>query len=151
MLLSEEIQLKCPYNCFSSHFWFLVIFVPLLLVFFVLFLVAVISISLRIFMLSSIRCIDESTLFKMLISPIPPFFLDTYSLSISSLECKTLCIVMSFFYDRLLRVNSTRRYVVPIQIYPKVSEEVLLGSTYTKTGKVLITAAAAAVLFVLPT
>ena len=30
------------------------------------------------------------------------------------------------------------------QMYPKVSEEGLLGSTYTKTGKVLTTAAAAA-------
>ena len=30
------------------------------------------------------------------------------------------------------------------QIYPKVSEEDFLGSTYTKTGKVLTIAAAAA-------
>ena len=30
------------------------------------------------------------------------------------------------------------------QMYPKVSEEVLLGSTYMKTGKVLTTVAAAA-------
>ena len=30
------------------------------------------------------------------------------------------------------------------QMHPKVSEEGLLGSMYTKTGKVLITAAAAA-------
>ena len=29
------------------------------------------------------------------------------------------------------------------QMYPKVSEEGFLGSTYTKTGKVLTTAAAA--------
>ena len=30
------------------------------------------------------------------------------------------------------------------QMYPKVSAEDILGSTYTKTGKVLTTAAAAA-------
>ena len=30
------------------------------------------------------------------------------------------------------------------QMYPKVSEECFLGSTYTKTGKVLTTAATAA-------
>ena len=33
------------------------------------------------------------------------------------------------------------------QTYPKVSEVGLLGSTYTKTGKVLTTVAAAALLY----
>ena len=37
--ISLVCHLKCPYNCFSSHFCFLVIVVLLILVLFVLFLV----------------------------------------------------------------------------------------------------------------
>ena len=33
---------------------------------------------------------------SMLASPLPPYFLDTYSLSTSSLGCCTLCMVISF-------------------------------------------------------
>ena len=44
----------------------------------------------------SSRCIDASTLSSMLASPLPPSFLETYSLSTSSLRCKALCIVISF-------------------------------------------------------
>ena len=62
----------------------------------VLFLVAVISLSPRFCILSSSRCIDESTLSSMLVSPLPPSFLDTYSLSTSSLECYALCMIISF-------------------------------------------------------
>ena len=39
-------RLKCPYSCFSSHFCFLVIFISSMLVFSVLFLVAVINLPL---------------------------------------------------------------------------------------------------------
>ena len=38
------------------------------------------------------------TLFPMLASPLYPSFLGTYILSTSSLGCKALCIVMSFFF-----------------------------------------------------
>ena len=40
--------------------------------------------------------VHASTQSSMLASPIPPPFLDTYSLSMSSLRCKALCIVISF-------------------------------------------------------
>ena len=47
LVFSCEVSLVCrlkyPYSCFSSHFYFLIIFVPLMLLLFVLFLVAVIS------------------------------------------------------------------------------------------------------------
>ena len=39
---------------------------------------------------------DASTMSSMLASPLPPSFLDTYSLSTSSLGCNDLCIVISF-------------------------------------------------------
>ena len=86
---------------FSSHFGFLHIFVLLTLVLFVLFVVAVISLF---FFLGSFlwsrflwrRFIDVSTLSSMLASPLFPSFLNTSNSSISSLECKGLCIVMSF-------------------------------------------------------
>ena len=39
---------------------------------------------------------DISTLSSMLVSPLPPSFLDTYSLSRSSLRCNALCMVISF-------------------------------------------------------
>ena len=32
----------------------------------------------------------------MMVSPLPPYFLDTYSLSMSSLRCKALCMVINF-------------------------------------------------------
>ena len=83
---------KCPYNFFSSHFCFLIIVILLIFVFFVLFLDAVISHSLLFFILSSSRhrCVDaifndgesSSSLFSFL--------------SMSSLGCKALCIVMGF-------------------------------------------------------
>ena len=47
-------------------------------------------------MLSSSRCFDASTLSSMLVSPLLPSFLDTYSLSTSSLGYHALCMVISF-------------------------------------------------------
>ena len=51
--------------------------------------------SSRFYMWSSSCCIDASTLSSMQENPLPPTFLDTYSLSRSSLECKALCMVIS--------------------------------------------------------
>ena len=75
-----------------SYFRFVVIVVLLILMLFVSILVAVISLSLFFFYVVSSRLIDISTLFWMLTSPILPF-LDTYSLSMSSLGCNTLLLV----------------------------------------------------------
>ena len=47
--ISLVCRLKCPYCCFTSHFCFLVIFVLLMLVMFVLFLNALITIPQRLF------------------------------------------------------------------------------------------------------
>ena len=44
---------------------------------------------------SSSCCIDVSTLTSMLESLLPPYFLYTYSLSVLSLWCNALCIVIS--------------------------------------------------------
>ena len=61
-----------------------------------LFLVTVISFPLLFLMLSSNRCIDATTWSSMLASHLPPSFFDTSSLSITSLRCKALGIVISF-------------------------------------------------------
>ena len=71
-------------------------FVLLKLVVSALFLVAVISLPPRVFMLSSSHCIDASTLYWMLENPYPSSLLDIYSYSISFLGCKALYIVTSF-------------------------------------------------------
>ena len=82
--LSCKISLVCclkySYSCFSSNFCFLVIDVFLITVLFVLFLVAVISLSLPAFMYSSSHRIDASTLSSMLVSSLPRSFCLTYSL-----------------------------------------------------------------------
>ena len=78
-------------------FCFLVIFVILMHVLSVLFLVAMISLTLRFLMKSSSHCIDATSLTSMLQSPLPPSFLDTYSLWTS---CKALWIVISFLVLR---------------------------------------------------
>ena len=85
--ISIVCRLKYSYSCFSSVFIFWLFFL-LKLVFSVFFLIVVISLPLRLFMLSSSRCIGTSTLFSMLVSPFPPSFLNTYRLSTSSLGCK---------------------------------------------------------------
>ena len=84
--------------CFSSDFWFLVIFGLLTTVLFVLFLVAGTSLSSFFLMQSSSSRIDASTLSSVLANPLQPSFLDTCSLLMSSLGCKTLCIVISFLF-----------------------------------------------------
>ena len=59
-------------------------------------ILAVISLLPRFFLCS--RCIDALTPFWMLTNPLPPSFLDSYNLFISSLGSQALCIVMSFFF-----------------------------------------------------
>ena len=83
----------------SIQLFFLHVSVSKQLLFFVLsvlFLVTVISFPPCFFMDSSGRCIDPSTLSSMLTSLLHTSFLNTYSLSISSLWCKALCIIMGF-------------------------------------------------------
>ena len=46
----------------------------------------------------SSRCIDASTLSSVLTSPLPPSFLDTYSLSTLSLRFNALCMVIIFLF-----------------------------------------------------
>ena len=95
LVFSREIslvcRLKCSYSCFSSHFYFLVIFVLLMFVLSVLFLVVAISLPSCFFMPSSSRCINALTLSLMPINFLPPSFLDTYSQSTSSLGSWALC------------------------------------------------------------
>ena len=67
--------------------------VPVMLV---LFLVIVISLLPLFSLKSSGHCIEASTLSSVLVSPLPPSFLDAFSLSTSSLAYKALCIVISF-------------------------------------------------------
>ena len=94
--ISLVYRLKYPYSCFSFHFCFLVIVVLLLFVLSMLLLVIVISSSLHFFMKLSICPIDVSKQFSMLAIPLPLPFLDTCSLSVSSLRCKSLRIIIRF-------------------------------------------------------
>ncbi len=73
---------------------FLVIVVLLIFVLFVLFLVAVISLSFLFLMCDSSRLIDVSMLSSMLASLLPP----TYCLSMLSLGCTALCMIISFWF-----------------------------------------------------
>ena len=75
--ISQVSRLKYPNNYFSSYFCFLLIVVPLIIILSVLFLVAT----------------DVSTLSSISLTWC---LLVTYSLSISSLVCKALSIVISF-------------------------------------------------------
>ena len=81
-------------SCLSLEISALLFFFPFLfstyccsvdLLLFVLFLAAVISLSLLFFMLTSSRRIDASMQSTMLVSPLPPPFLDIYNQSVSSL------------------------------------------------------------------
>ena len=107
-LLRFPFLVKPIFSCLRCHFFslkmsielfffpfFLVICVLLVFVLLVLFLVAVISLLSCFSMLSSSRYIEASTLYWMLASPFPPF-LDTYSLTMLSLGCKALGMVISF-------------------------------------------------------
>ena len=88
-------RLKRPWSCFPSHFCFLV---------FVIVIYRVVSIVsdgrnqswFVLFYVVFDHCMAESTLFSILARPLPPIFLDTYSLSTSSLGCNALCMVISF-------------------------------------------------------
>ena len=60
-----------------------------------LFLAAVISLSFLFLMQSLSPCIDVSTQSSTLVNPLTPSFLVTYSLSMSSLRCTALCIVVN--------------------------------------------------------
>ena len=85
--------LKCPYNCFLLIFSSCCCSVYHCV--FALVLVAVVNLSLFFFMKSSSHLIDVSTLASIVVSPLSLSFLDSYSLSVSFLGCKALCI-MSF-------------------------------------------------------
>ena len=63
-----------------------------------MFLVPVISLPAGRFgrVLSSNLCIEVSTITSVLVSYLPPSFLDTYNQSTSSLGCKALYLVISF-------------------------------------------------------
>ena len=51
---------------------------------------------------------DMSTLSSMLACPLPPSFLDTYSLSTLSPECNALCIIISFLVLWSICLSSSR-------------------------------------------
>ena len=91
-------RLKRPWSCFSSYFFFLFVVILLSIVLSVLFLMAVIRPLSCFSLLSSSRCMDVSTLSSVLASPLHPSFLDTYSLSTSSLGCNALGMVISFLF-----------------------------------------------------
>ena len=113
-------RLKRPYLFFLAFFFsrycFLLVFVLS-----VLFLVAVISPPCFSTKFSS-RFIDASTLFSILVSHLPPSFLDTYSLSTSSLGCNALWIVISFLVLWTIYLSSS-------QVHFKNSPEYLTRST----------------------
>ena len=75
LLLNISIQLFFVIFPFSSFGWFYVfLMLPLLI------MAAIISLSLLFLMYSLHSCIDASTQSSMLMSPLSPPFLDTYSL-----------------------------------------------------------------------
>ena len=108
--ISSVCRMKYSYSCFSFRFCFLVIVVLLLFMLSVQFLVAVINLSLLFFMESSCPRIDESTLSSMLACP-RPSYLNTYSLSVSSLGCKDLCIVISFLVGSIYWSSSLVQFM----------------------------------------
>ena len=76
--ISPVCRLKYLYSCFSFHFCFQITLVLLIIV-------LLISLSLLFLLYSSSPHIDAFTLSSVLVSPLPPF-LDTYNLSMSSLD-----------------------------------------------------------------
>ena len=122
-------HLKRPYIWFYSHFCFLVIMVPLVLVLSVYFLVAVISLPSRFCMWSSSHCIYASTLSWILVSALQPSLLDTDDLSTSSLGCNALCTVIRFLIlwsiclcSLLVHFKDAPEYLSPdIYFFDKVS------------------------------
>ena len=100
-------RLKYPSSYFSPHFCFLVISGLPILVSSNIFLVPLISHPLRFSMSSSSLCLDISTLSSILASPFPSSFLDTYSLSTSSLGWNTLCMVIHFLVSWSIWLSSS--------------------------------------------
>ena len=94
--MSLACRLERPFVFIFYHNCFLVISILLILAFLVLFLVAIMRLPLRFSMESLSRCIDVSTLYRMLAMPAPPPFLDSHSRSTLSLKCNALSIVMNF-------------------------------------------------------
>ena len=107
--ISLVCRLKYPCSCFSScSFCFLVIIVPLIFMLFVLFLIEVINIS--FLFLCSFRVLvlmyrHYSQYWRVLFLLF--FFLDTHNLSMSFLEFKALCIVVSFLVLWSICLNSS--------------------------------------------
>ena len=94
-----SFRLKYPYSCFSSHFCLLVClgFFSVLMLPMLLQAAAVISLSLLFLTLFLNPRIDASMQYSILASLLLlSSFLDTYSLSKSSLKCKTLYIIINF-------------------------------------------------------
>ena len=82
----------CPPSCVYSY----TTFCANLLDSIIIWLIASSLSPHNLHLLSSSRYIDASTLSSVLANALPPSFLDTYSLSTSSLGCKALCMVISF-------------------------------------------------------
>ena len=99
--ISLVYRLKFPYSCFFHIF--LSVFVLLIFVLSVLFLVAVMSLPLDF--LCNLR-IDVSMLSLMVASVLLPFF-NTYSMSMLSMECKALSIVIIFLVLRSIYWSSS--------------------------------------------
>ena len=87
--------LKYPNSCFSSHFCFQVIDLLIILLS-MLYLIAVISLLCSFLCSSWVLIMMHYS--SMLVSPLPPSFLGTYSHTMSTLGCKVLCIVISFLF-----------------------------------------------------
>ena len=88
-------HLKRPYSYFSSHFCFLVIVILLVFMLSVLFGDCNQSSSALFYVVFklSYQCVNAVVNAG---SPLPPSFLDTYSLSTSSMGYNALCMVISF-------------------------------------------------------
>ena len=86
------------FSCFSSHFCIMVFLLFFLFVFssLSLFLAVVNSLSLIFLVYSSNPSISVTRRSSMLTSSLHPTLLNSYRLPLSSLECKTLCIVFNF-------------------------------------------------------
>ena len=88
-------RMKYPYSCFPFHFCFLVVsYQPCRF-----------SLSLLSFIQPLSRPIDLSTLFFMLTSALPPSFLVTCCLCMSSMGCKTIYVVTIFLALSSMNLN----------------------------------------------
>ena len=104
---SFEISSVCPLKYQFNFFlhislsevllWFLFVFL-----FSLLLQADVIYLSLIFFMCSSSHRINENAQSSMLASPLPPSFLDAYSLSLSSLGKNVFCIIINFLHSVII-------------------------------------------------